>query len=88
MIPGMNPNGMNMKLPAEQMSDATARPDVLTGPATAGSRLGGAGGTLAGSATVVLCGLAGAAVATGAEAPGLGTVNRFWQTGHVICEPQ
>lgn len=73
----MKPNGMRMKLPAEQMSDATAKPDVLAGPGAGGALRGGAAGTLAGSATVVRCGLAGVAVATGAEVPGLGTVNWF-----------
>jgi hypothetical protein len=66
-----------MKLPAEQTSDATARREVLTGPADGTPGAGGAGGILAGSETVVRRGLAEEAVATGAEEPGLGTVNWF-----------
>jgi len=64
-----------MKLPAEQMSETSARPEVFFGPVAGGSRRGGKGGTEAGSATVVRCALLDAA-ATGAEAPGDGTVNR------------
>jgi len=48
-------------------------------PVAGGSHRGGEGGTEAGSATVVRCVLGGgmAAVITGAEAPGDGTVNWF-----------
>jgi hypothetical protein len=73
----MNPNGMRMKLPAEQMSETSAKADVLTGPVAEGSRADGADGTVAGSATVVRCALAVDAAATGAAVPGLGTVNWF-----------
>ena len=74
----MNPNGMRMKLPAEQMSEAIARPEDLSGPGVGGSRRGGAAGIFAGSAMVVRCDLAGGdAEASGAAIPGVGTVNWF-----------
>lgn len=75
IMPGMNPNGMRIKLPAEQMSETSAKAEVLTGPVAGGSRPEGAGGTLAGSATVVRCALAVGAAATGAA--GLGTANWY-----------
>ena len=61
------------------MSETSARPEVFFGPVTGGSRSTGKGGIEAGSATVVRCALGGgmAAVITGAEAPGDGTVNWF-----------
>jgi hypothetical protein len=78
-MPGMNPNGIRTKLPAEQMSETSARPEVFFGPVAGGSRRGGKRGTEAGSATVVRWALGGgmAAVITGAEVPGDGTVNWF-----------
>jgi hypothetical protein len=66
-----------MKLPAEQMSEASARTDVLTGPGAGGSRRGGATGIFAGSAMVVRRGLTEDAEATGAGVPGVGAVNWF-----------
>ena len=65
-----------MKLPAEQTSEATARPEVRTGTGAGGSGRGDTG-ILAGRATVVRVALTGEAVITGAAVPGVGTVNRF-----------
>jgi hypothetical protein len=76
MMPGMNPHGIRTKLPAEQMSDATASPEVRFRPIGAGSAVGGKRGIEAGSDTVVRCGLPEPeAGCTGAALPGEGTVN-------------
>ena len=78
-----------MKLPIEQMSEATAsrevRPELLTDWLAARAGAGGAArpGTVAW--TVVPSGDAAATTGTGACAPG--TTKNCWQVGHLIRVP-
>jgi len=75
------------KLPMEQINDAMARPEVFGGPAGC-STGGGRSGSRAGSATVVRRARGAESLASGAEVPGGGTVNEFWQAGQVSCTPE
>lgn len=49
-MPGMNPKGIQMKLPMEQMSEAIARPEVRAVPAGTGCEGGDGGGEAGGLA--------------------------------------
>jgi len=79
---------MMTKLPIEQTREATAKPEVFAAAGAAVASAGGRRGSFAGKATVVLCARGALALATGAEVPGLGTINLFWHAGQVISSPQ
>ena len=60
---------------SEQISEATAQPEVRGAIGAGVAWAGGRRGNLAGNATVVRCARGAVALATGAELPGLGTTN-------------